>query len=98
MLIFFNFIRVFVFTTNHHLNMPISVGILTIMSRKIAYPKKNEFIDIFILSAIKLPCSYRGEPGLVDRVLAWHAGSSTPTGGTCPNDFSDPIDQDIRTQ
>ena len=23
---------------------------------------------------------------------------STPTGGTCPNDFSDPIDQDIRTQ
>ena len=22
---------------------------------------------------------------------------STPTGGTCPNDFSDPIDQDIRT-
>ena len=43
-----------------------------------------------------------GEPGLVDRVLALHAGSqvegSTPTGGTCPNDFSDPIDQDIRTQ
>ena len=23
---------------------------------------------------------------------------STPTGGTCPNDFSDPIGQDIRTQ
>ena len=23
---------------------------------------------------------------------------STPTGDTCPNDFSDPIDQDIRTQ
>ena len=23
---------------------------------------------------------------------------STPTGGTCLNDFSDPIDQDIRTQ
>ena len=23
---------------------------------------------------------------------------STPTGGTCPNDFSDPMDQDIRTQ
>ena len=23
---------------------------------------------------------------------------STPTGGTCPNDFSDPTDQDIRTQ
>ena len=23
---------------------------------------------------------------------------STPYGGTCPNDFSDPIDQDIRTQ
>ena len=22
----------------------------------------------------------------------------TPTGGTCPNDFSDPIDQNIRTQ
>ena len=41
-----------------------------------------------------------GVPGLVDRVLVLHAGSrgSTPTGGTCPNDFSDPIDQDIRTQ
>ena len=25
-------------------------------------------------------------------------GGSTPTGGTCPNDFSDPIDQDIGTQ
>ena len=23
---------------------------------------------------------------------------STPTGGTCPNDFSNPLDQDIRTQ
>ena len=23
---------------------------------------------------------------------------STSTGGTCPNDFSDPIEQDIRTQ
>ena len=23
---------------------------------------------------------------------------STPTRGTCPNDFSDPVDQDIRTQ
>ena len=23
---------------------------------------------------------------------------STPTGGTCPNNFSDPTDQDIRTQ
>ena len=23
---------------------------------------------------------------------------STPTGGICPNDFSDPVDQDIRTQ
>ena len=23
---------------------------------------------------------------------------STPTGGTSPNDFSDPVDQDIRTQ
>ena len=23
---------------------------------------------------------------------------STPTGGTCPNNFFDPIDQDIRTQ
>ena len=32
-----------------------------------------------------------GEPGLVDRVFASHAGveGSTPTGGTCPNDFSD---------
>ena len=23
---------------------------------------------------------------------------STPTGGTCPNDFSDPLEQNIRTQ
>ena len=33
--------------------------------------------------------SVSGEPGLVDRVFALHAGveGSTPTGGTCPNDF-----------
>ena len=39
------------------------------------------------------------EPGLVDRVLALHAGSPgfDPTRGTCPNDFSDPTDQDICT-
>ena len=41
-----------------------------------------------------------GAPGLVDRVFAFTQGVevSTPTGGTCPNDFSDPIDQDIRTK
>ena len=41
-----------------------------------------------------------GEPGLVDRVLALHAGSRGFDfhRGTCPNDFSDPTDQDIRTQ
>ena len=41
-----------------------------------------------------------GEPGLVDKVLAFtqEVEGSTPTGGTCPNDFSDPIDQDIRTE
>ena len=41
-----------------------------------------------------------GEPGLVDRVLALHAGSRgfDSDRGTCPNDFSSPIDQDIPTQ
>ena len=36
----------------------------------------------------------------MDRVLALHAGSRGIDShrGTCPNDFSDPIDQDIRTQ
>ena len=36
----------------------------------------------------------------MDRVLALHADveGSTPTGGTCPNDFPDLIDQDIRTE
>ena len=40
------------------------------------------------------------EPGLVDRVLALHTGSRgfDSHRGTCPNDFSDPVDQDIRTQ
>ena len=54
---------------------------------------------IYIYFFLPLHCP-SGEPGLVDRVLALHAGSrgSTPTGGTCPNDFSDPIDQGIRTQ
>ena len=58
-----------------------------------------------IKGRIRNQISVSGEPGLVDRVLALHAGSrgfevegSTPTGGTCPNDFSHPIDQDIRTQ
>ena len=39
-------------------------------------------------------------PGLMDRMFAIHAEveGSTPTGGTCLNDFSDPTDQDIRTQ
>ena len=41
-----------------------------------------------------------GEPGLVDWVLALHAGSRgfDSHRGTCPNNFSDPIDQDIRTK
>ena len=41
-----------------------------------------------------------GAPGLVDRMFPFTQGveGSTPTGGTCPNDFSDPTDQDIRTQ
>ena len=41
-----------------------------------------------------------GELCLVDKVLAFtqEVEGSTPTGGTCPNDFSDPIDQDIRTE
>ena len=40
-----------------------------------------------------------GEPGLVERVLAsQEVEGSTPTGATCPNDFPDPKDQDIRTQ
>ena len=40
-----------------------------------------------------------GAPGLVDRVshLAQGIEGSTPTGGTCPNDFPDPTDQHIRT-
>ena len=42
----------------------------------------------------------RGAPGLVERVFGVHAGSHglTPTGGTYPYDFSDPIDQYIHTQ
>ena len=41
-----------------------------------------------------------GEPGLMDRVLVLHAGSRgfESHRGTCLNDFSDLIDQDIRTQ
>ena len=40
-----------------------------------------------------------GEPSLVERVLALQeVEGSTPTGVACPNDFSDPTDQDIRTQ
>ena len=53
------------------------------------------FLWLFLFSS--------GEPGLVDRVLGCspctqEVEGSTPTGGTCPNDFSDPIDQDIRIQ
>ena len=36
-------------------------------------------------------------PGLVDRVMTGVEGY-TPTGGTCPNYFSNPIDQYIHTQ
>ena len=41
-----------------------------------------------------------GEPGLVDRVLALHVGSRgfDSHRGHISEDFSDPIDQDIRTQ
>ena len=41
-----------------------------------------------------------GAPGLVDRVFPFmqEVKGSTPTGGTCPKDFSDPVDQDIHTQ
>ena len=41
-----------------------------------------------------------GAPGLRDRVFPIHAGSRgfNSHGGTCPNDFSDPTDQDIHTQ
>ena len=41
-----------------------------------------------------------GAPGLVDRCLpsTQEVEGSTPTGGTYTNDFSDPIDQDIRIQ
>ena len=41
-----------------------------------------------------------GEPGLVDRVLALHAGSRgfDSTRGHMSERFSDPVDQDIRTQ
>ena len=45
--------------------------------------------------------SQRGEPGLVDRVLALHAGSrgfDSHRGHMSERFFSDPIDQDIRTQ
>ena len=44
---------------------------------------------------------WSGAPGLMDRVFAVYAGSrggSTPTCSTCPNDFSNPTDQDIHTQ
>ena len=60
----------------------------------------SKHIDGHILGIhLKYSCQ-SGEPGLVDRVLALHAGSRglTPIGGTCPNNFSDPTDQDIRTQ
>ena len=40
---------------------------------------------------------YSGAPGIEERVLPFTHGSTT-TGGTCPNDISDPIDQDIRIQ
>ena len=42
----------------------------------------------------------RGAPGLVDRCLPFtqEVEGLTSTGGTCPNDFFDPIDQDTRTQ
>ena len=38
-------------------------------------------------------------PGLVDRMFPSMQGVEdlTPTGGTCPNDFSNPIDQNIHT-
>ena len=49
---------------------------------------------------IRYLISVSGAPGLVDKVFAVHAGSRglTPSSGTCPNDFSNPIDQYIRTK
>ena len=45
------------------------------------------------MCSVQINLLISGEPGLEDRVLALLA-----TGGTCPNDFSDLIDQDIHTQ
>ena len=46
--------------------------------------------------------TYIGAPGLVDNIgclpFTQEIEGSTPTDGTCPNTFSDPIDQDIHTQ
>ena len=49
---------------------------------------------------IKRGIDDHGAPGLVDRVFVVLAGSRwfDSHGGASPNDFSDPIDQDIRTQ
>ena len=54
----------------------------------------------FLLYSNSIVLFLSGEPGLVDRVLALHAGSRgfDSHRGTCPNDFSDPVDQDTRTQ
>ena len=38
-------------------------------------------------------------PGLMDRVFTFQeVKGSSPTGGTCMNNFSDPIDHDICTK
>ena len=60
---------------------------------------KSPFIRIYLGSKEWDIIGNSREPGLVDRVLALYRGSRgfDPTGGTCLNDFSDPIDQDIRT-
>ena len=47
-----------------------------------------------------VPSLYFTQPGLLDRVFVLHAGSRgfDSHWGTCPNDFSDPIDQNICDQ
>ena len=56
---------------------------------------QNPFSDFSVLSKGVYNSSYRSTQTLP---CMQEVEGSTPTGGICPNDFSDPIDQDIRTQ
>ena len=59
--------------------------------------QSNQEVHVLIIRRFCLTTG-SGEPGLVDRVLALQeVEDSTLTGVACPNDFSDPVDQDIRT-